>query len=184
MKKRAVAAMLFLLVLLLGVSISSADKSFCIMMSGLCDDFTLAYNPANGRLEGTSDNCGLAPYAVVGQVFSNYWILYLDWAGQGFPPSCGAGDFAWITGGWRNIILHYYINCVEYTWSDNALAACGQQTCNGWCAAKTYMPCTCDPTDPCNWSDNGTCDRNPCNMLYGYSFDDGNDCVAAVDYSE
>ncbi|MCP4603158.1 MAG: hypothetical protein GY847_22030 [Proteobacteria bacterium] len=52
-----------------------------------------------------------------------------------------------------------------------------QGPCTGLCQGGVYLPCTCDPSDPCDWSEDDHCD-DVC--LSGYiveeMFDDSADC--------
>ncbi len=51
--------------------------------------------------------------------------------------------------------------------------------CNGACGAIQFDLCTCDPSDPCNWREDGYCDENNCAQITASYFDDGNDCDPA-----
>jgi len=50
--------------------------------------------------------------------------------------------------------------------------------CDGQCQDQLYSACTCDPSDPCSWSENGRCDLPPDGGCTAYEahFDDENDC--------
>lgn len=41
---------------------------------------------------------------------------------------------------------------------------------------KDYNVYSCDPSDPCNWADNQTCDQEACLELVGITFNDSDDC--------
>jgi hypothetical protein len=51
---------------------------------------------------------------------------------------------------------------------------CGGQCGSGEYASGEYSACTCDPSDPCGWANDGYCDSK-CSQ-YGKTFDDGEDC--------
>ena len=47
--------------------------------------------------------------------------------------------------------------------------------CNGSCRDQLHDTCTCDPSDPCGWSNDGVCDGE-CEQVVGEMFDDTQDC--------
>ena len=51
------------------------------------------------------------------------------------------------------------------------------EACDGDCAGLTYTACTCAPSDPCGWSDDGTCDDQCVTAgVVPSMFDDSGDC--------
>ncbi len=53
--------------------------------------------------------------------------------------------------------------------------SCGADCGNGSPTSGAYTPCTCDPSDPCGWSNDGTCDSQ-CQTKFGSMFEDSKDC--------
>jgi hypothetical protein len=53
--------------------------------------------------------------------------------------------------------------------------SCGVDCGNGSNNSGAYTACTCDPSDPCEWSNDGFCD-NQCAVKFGSMFDDSQDC--------
>jgi len=51
----------------------------------------------------------------------------------------------------------------------------GDGECYGDCSDLFYTTCTCDPADPCGWSNDGYCDAE-CLTVTEEMFDDGSDC--------
>jgi hypothetical protein len=47
--------------------------------------------------------------------------------------------------------------------------------CAGACRDQVHDACTCDPSDPCKWSNDGVCD-DACEQVAGEVFDDSLDC--------
>lgn len=59
-------------------------------------------------------------------------------------------------------------SCVGNRCESNAL-------CEGACEAQEYTACTCDPSDPCGWQNDGICDSQ-CSENFPNHFEDPQDC--------
>ncbi len=53
--------------------------------------------------------------------------------------------------------------------------------CDGDCQGGYLSECTCDPSDPCGWIDDGHCDYNNCMDNFDFSFDDRESDCGGVD---
>lgn len=53
--------------------------------------------------------------------------------------------------------------------------SCGADCGDGGPTSGAYTSCTCDPSDPCGWSNDGVCDSQ-CETKFGPMFDDAQDC--------
>jgi hypothetical protein len=49
--------------------------------------------------------------------------------------------------------------------------------CEGSCKDQVHDECTCDPSDPCGWSNDGRCDVPDCEGVVDEMYDDSQDCV-------
>jgi hypothetical protein len=61
--------------------------------------------------------------------------------------------------------------------TDSPTLDCGADCGNGSYNSGAYTACTCDPSDPCGWSNDGYCDSQ-CAVKFGSMFDDSQDCAS------
>lgn len=88
----------------------------------------------------------------------------------------GTDDYGKFASAWSAGLSAYLDNGNPDDDDDDDDLDCGDE-----CTDLVYSDCTCDPTDPCGWSNDGYCDETDCLYYFGFFFNDGDDCDPADD---
>jgi len=104
---------------------------------------------------------------------NSYQVQNACWSGIKNRCTCGVTDPC----GWKNNGL-CELACTAFVsrYDDSAdCTDCSASAVNAACFSGTHNACTCAPSDPCGWRNDGYCDSQ-CNAFTSH-FDDSGDCL-------